>query len=50
MLTDEHWSIVEPLLKGRKTEKGRTGDDNRVTLEGILFALRTKLPWRDLLA
>lgn len=50
MLTDELWAIIEPLLPPlRKYPKGgrpRVGD--RQALAGILFVLRTGIPWEDL--
>ncbi len=48
MLTDEQWAIAEPLLTGKKTDIGRTGDNNRMSLEGILYQARTNCPRRDL--
>lgn len=48
MLTDRQWIRIEPLLTGKKGDPGRTGNNNRATLEGILHVLRTGCPWRDL--
>lgn len=47
-LTNKQWEQIEPLLPGRACDPGRTGDDNRKTLEGILWIVRTGAPWRDL--
>lgn len=47
-LTDAQWALVEPLLPGKAGDPGRTGANNRRTLEGILWVLRTGAPWRDL--
>ena len=47
-LTDHQWSLIEPLLPGRTGDPGRHGEDNRKSLEGILWILRTGAPWRDL--
>lgn len=47
-LTDAQWELVEPLLPGKEGDPGRTGQNNRRTLEGILWVLRTGAPWRDL--
>lgn len=45
MLTDEHWSKLRPiLLDARVYDKPKL----RLTVEGILFRLRTGCPWRDL--
>ena len=48
MLTDKQYRRIEPFLTGKDGDPGRTGNDNRLTLEGILFVLRTGIPWRDL--
>lgn len=47
-LNDEQWEQIEPLLPGRKGDPGRTGADNRRSLEGMLWIVRTGAPWRDL--
>ena len=48
MLTDAQFKRIEPFLTGKEGDPGRTGDDNRQTLEAIFFVLRTGIPWRDL--
>ena len=48
MLTDRQWQLIEPLLPGKASDPGRTGNDNRGTLEGILYTMRTGIPWRDM--
>ena len=45
-LSDEEWSIIEPLLPLKKRGPERV-DDRRV-LNGIFYILRTGAPWRDL--
>lgn len=49
LVTDELWSLVEPLLpQWTPSPKGghpRTSD--RVCLSGILFVLKTGLPWEE---
>ena len=47
-LTEAQWALIAPLLPGKSGDPGRTGADNRKTLEGILWVLRTGAPWRDL--
>ena len=47
-LTDNQWKRISPLLPGKSSDPGRTGVNNRQTLEGILYIVRTGLPWRDL--
>ncbi len=47
-LSDEPWKRVEGLLPGRPGSPGRSGDDNRLFLEAVLWIARTGAPWRDL--
>lgn len=48
MLSNRQWRKIEPLLPGKRQDPGRTGENNRLTLEGILWIARTGAPWRDL--
>ena len=48
MLSDAQWERVEPLLPGKAGDPGRSGTDNRLFLEGVLWLVRTGSPWRDL--
>ncbi len=48
VLSDEQWSRVEPLLPGKPGDPGRSGADNRLFMEAILWIARTGSPWRDL--
>ncbi len=48
VLTESQWQRIAPLLPGKKGDPGRSGDDNRRSLEGILWIVRTGAPWRDL--
>ena len=47
-LDDEQWERVAPLLPGKAGDPGRTGADNRLFLEAVLWMARTGGPWRDL--
>jgi transposase len=47
-LTDDQWSLIEPHCLGKKTDPGRSGTNNRMFFEGILWIARTGSPWRDL--
>ena len=48
VLSNRQWRLIEPLLPGKRGDPGRTGRDNRLSLEGILYIIRTGTPWRDL--
>lgn len=49
MLSDRQWSRICDLLPGKPGDVGRPPtQDNRTTLEGILWIARTGAPWRDL--
>src|SRR5665213_1533614 len=47
VLKDEHWERMAPLIIGRPDQKGSTGRDNRMFVEGVLWIVRTGSPWRD---
>ncbi|HVG97597.1 MAG TPA: IS5 family transposase [Chloroflexota bacterium] len=48
MLTDAAWAQLAPLLPPQKPRTGRPAKPHRTIVEGILWALRTGAPWRDL--
>src|SRR5918994_6639067 len=52
LLDDELWEVIKPLLPPPKPRRfrfpGRKPLDNRKALIGILFVLKTGLPWEDL--
>ena len=48
VLSDAQWARIEPLIPGKPGDPGRTGDDNRLFVEAILWMARTGAPWRDL--
>jgi transposase len=51
LLPDELWGIIEPLLPPLPSpgpKGGRPPITNRQALTGILFVLKTGLPWEDL--
>jgi|SRR5215211_2769623 len=50
LLDDELWKLIEPLLPVRKRRlhhPGRKRIDDRRTLSGILFVLRTGIAWQS---
>ena len=49
IVTDEQWARVSRLFPDHTGYKGRPYEqDHRITIEGILWILRTGAPWRDL--
>ncbi len=52
IIDDDLWTLIEPLLPApkprRKKYPGRMPVSNRAALSGILFVLKTGIPWRDL--
>jgi transposase len=48
VLNDMQWERLAPLLPGKPGDRGRSGADNRLFLEAILWIARTGSPWRDL--
>jgi len=46
-LTDAQWERIRPLLPPARPG-GRPRLDDRRTLDGVLYALRTGRPWRDI--
>ena len=50
-LTDQQWTVVEPILPKdpvRADRRGRPWTDRRTTFNGVLWILRTGAPWQDL--
>src|ERR687884_1023425 len=50
LVPDELWSIIEPLLPAPKPRPkgGRRPLDNRAALTGIIFVLKSGIPWEML--
>ena len=50
LVTDELWTVVEPLLPKQppKPKGGRPRANDRAALTGILFVLKTGIPWEML--
>jgi|SRR5215203_6116510 transposase len=50
LVTDELWEVIEPLLPEEppKPNGGRPRIDDRAALTGILFVLKSGIPWKML--
>ncbi len=48
ILTDTQWEKMRCFCLGKPTDPGRTGGDNRLFVEAVLWIARTGSPWRDL--
>lgn len=47
LLTDDQWTVIEPLLPPLATG-GRPMRDHRQVVEGVIYRYRCGIPWRDL--
>lgn len=48
ILKDHQWCRMAPHLPGKRSDPGRTGANNRLFVEAVLWLARTGSPWRDL--
>jgi transposase len=50
LVSDELWEVVDPLLPPEpdKTDGGRPRVDDRAALTGIIFVLKSGIPWEML--
>ena len=48
VLTDAQWAKIEPWCLGKRADPGRSGRNNRLFMEAVLWIVRTGSPWRDL--
>lgn len=47
-LSDAQWKRIGHLLPGKVGDPGRTGADNRLFVNGVLWVLRSGARWEDL--
>lgn len=47
-LTDDQWKQLEPFFPKNKPRRGRPWHDHRRIVHGILWVIKTGVPWRDL--
>ncbi len=48
MLSDAQWERIALELPGKAGDPGRSGRNNRLFIEAVLWVARTGAPWRDL--
>jgi transposase len=48
VLNDAQWAKMEPHCLGKPGDPGRSGKNNRLFVEAVLWVARTGSPWRDL--
>jgi transposase len=46
-LSDAQWERIAPMLPGKVGDPGRTGSDNRLFVNGVLWVLRSGAHWHD---
>ncbi len=47
-LSETQWRRIAALLPGKTSDPGRTGVDNRLSVNGVLWVLRSGARWHDL--
>jgi transposase len=47
-LSDAQWQRIAHLLSGKAGDRGRTGADNRLFVNAVLWVLRSGAWWQDL--
>jgi transposase len=47
VLRDDQWERIAPHVPGKAGDPGRSGRDNRLFVEAVLWVARTGAPWRD---
>ena len=47
-LSEAQWRRIGELLPGKAGDPGRTGGDNRLFVDGVLWVLRSGARWSDL--
>ena len=47
-ISDANWTRIELLLKGKPGDVGRTGQDNRLFINAVVWVARSGAAWGDL--
>ncbi len=47
-LSEKQWARIGPLIAGKASDPGRTGTDNRLFVNAVLWVIRSGAHWHDL--
>ena len=47
-LTDSQWNAIKGLIPGKSGDPGRTGRDNRLFVNAVIYVAKMGIPWMDL--
>lgn len=47
-LTEAQWDAIKDRIPGKIGDPGRTGQDNRLFVNAVIYVARTGIPWIDL--
>jgi putative transposase len=47
-LTDSQWNAIKNRIPGKDGDPGRTGQDNRLFVNAVIYVAKTGIPWMDL--
>lgn len=47
-LSEAQWARIAPVLPGKVSDPGRSGADNRLFVNGVLWVLRSGAYWQHL--
>jgi putative transposase len=47
-LSEKQWIRIGPLIAGKASDPGRTGTDNRLFVNAVLWVIRSGAHWHDL--
>ena len=48
LITDKEYERIKKLLPRKKGDPGRSGIDNKLFVEGVIYVIKTGIPWRYL--
>lgn len=47
-LTDSQWNAIKDRISGKPGDPGRSGDDNRLFVNAVVYVAKTGIAWADL--